>query len=362
MKGFTGFFTLILCFLLSCGNTTTVEEVTYPEVTYTTSTFVDVDYIFNNEGLNQPTMVRVIPETNEVVVLDQGNGCLYVFSHDGEFIRKIGRRGQGPGDLSGAMYFDIDHYGDLYVYETGNFRFSIFSKDGKFHNSFRTNKTIDFRGAELGCCITENREIVTVQAERGYYFTVYSRDGKIIREFGEIQEIIKGRKSLNKESADGFPFVDDYGNYYIFLTKLAQVRKYNPAGILIKEQTLEIPEIQKIKKINPRPEDSPPGLVYNVNLFNEVIFRNNHFYLLGYGERKSGDTETRLFVYVIDLNFNITKKIKLTGLDFGEQSFSTNRAGYMSLRDLQFEVFGEHEEIFIPVRYKAEIIKFSHKK
>ena len=366
MKGFTVFFTLILCFILSCGETTTVEEVTYPVVTYTASTFIDVDYIFNNEGLNQPTMVRVIPETNEVVVLDEGNVCLYVFSQDGTHLRTIGRKGQGPGDLYRPMFIEVDDWGDIYVFESGNRRISIFSKEGKLYNTFGLEQIPDMRGTPSGLSITKDREVVMNLPSRGYYITVYSRDGEVLREIGDITKYgfsgkdVEGRTfdeaHFDELYAQGYPFVDENGNYYIFLNRNPIVKKYNKSGDFISERKLETPEIKTILEDWEPPEDRSESYIWYVSFFNQVVYKNSQFYILNMGKPEPDDTEISMFVYVLDKGLKINKKILLNGLNLGAQDYDSNREGVRFALNMTFDI-NIDEEIFIPISVRAEILK-----
>ncbi|MFC1554710.1 6-bladed beta-propeller [candidate division KSB1 bacterium] len=108
----------------------------YPTIVYKHQTIVDDDYIFNNEGLNLPEMVRVNHATNELVVMDIGNHCLYFFTKEGEFLRKSGRIGQGPAEYLALEYLAIGPDGRIYIQDWKNQRISILSKDGSFMDSF----------------------------------------------------------------------------------------------------------------------------------------------------------------------------------------------------------------------------------
>lgn len=369
MKGFTGFFALAICFLLSCGDTSTVEEVTYPEVTYTASTFVDVDYIFNNEGLNRPMMVRIIPKTNELVVLDEGNVCLYVFSEEGKFLRMIGRRGQGPGEFIGprlrdwnsTMFIEVDESGDIYVFDDGNMRISIFSKEGKLYNTFRLEKGVNMGGIPSGLSITKDREVVMNLPSRGYYITVYSRDVEVLREIGEITKYeIKGGSfdyaHFDETYAPGYPFIDENGNYYIFLNRNPLVKKYNENGDLLYEQQLEIPEIKTILEDWEPPEDWSESYISFVSFFNQVVYKNNQFYILNMGIPEPDDTEISMFVYVLGKDLKIKKKILLNGLNLGAPDFNSNREGLRFALNMTFDI-NIDEEIFTPISIRAEILK-----
>ena len=101
------------------------------------STFIDYNYVFAGESLNHPVQIKENPVTGEIVILDSGNNCLYVFDRNGGFIRRIDNSGEGPGEFESIFSLDIDREGTLYVYDHGLGRLSLFSGDGKFTGSFQ---------------------------------------------------------------------------------------------------------------------------------------------------------------------------------------------------------------------------------
>jgi hypothetical protein len=54
---------------------------------------------------------------------------VYVFGPDGQFIRELGRKGQGPGEYANPVSVEISTEGDIWVADYGNNRISIYSKD-----------------------------------------------------------------------------------------------------------------------------------------------------------------------------------------------------------------------------------------
>jgi len=342
-----------------CVDSTNTLQVTYPELNYAAKTIVSVDDLFLGEGLNKPTAVRCLPNTNEFVVLDVGNVCFYVFSYDGTFVRKIGRRGQGPGELLNPLYFDLDSDGNLYVYEMGNSRISIFSKEGKFISSFRLSNILGYNPelSGTGFFVTGNGEILLNQPRRGYYITVYSKEGKILREVGEIIKYRDSDHSFNEAFAEGFPFKDENGNFYIFLSNLGRVKIFNRLGVLLKDDIIAIPEIRNSVKNFPSPEKMERMMlpVY----FSEIIFKNDHFYLVIRAVDKTNDKSTKLLVYVLDKELKIKKKINALRVDTNNniQDLFARRELSRFLGGTKFDILSENEEIVLPVRYKSEILK-----
>jgi hypothetical protein len=72
-------------------------------------------------------------------VCDAEECCIKVFSAKGEFIRKIGRKGQGPGELGTTFKFDVaGEDGLIYCADSGNSRVGIFDLAGNYRGVIKT--------------------------------------------------------------------------------------------------------------------------------------------------------------------------------------------------------------------------------
>jgi len=350
------FIIIILCY----NSLVFSQEV--PTVMYDRKIFISVDYTFNNEGLYKPYQIREIPKTREKVVLDFGNVCFYVFSHNGKFIRKIGRVGQGPGDMLIPTYFDVDANGDIYVYEHGNKRISIFAKNGKFINSFRVGSVSRPNKANL--FVTQEREILINIPSRGYFITVFSRDGEVLQEIGEIPNE-NSDPSINAMMSSGTPFKHKDGNYYIFLEALHIVKIFNESGVTIREKKLDeifsyLPSKKNIaKSIN----DLKRLLVYvsetkitgvaSASFFWDIIYRNNKIYVLPIRQYLGSEIdENQYFIFVLNEDLEIERKIILP------LNVKLQGPGIFIYKNC-FEVLPETEDVLFPFREGAEIYLFT---
>lgn len=73
--------------------------------------------------------LAVAPD-GRIYTLHRQEALLRVFDAEGEFVRTIGRRGEGPGEFDGLSSMGI--IGDtLWVLDTGTYRFSFFTLDGE---------------------------------------------------------------------------------------------------------------------------------------------------------------------------------------------------------------------------------------
>jgi len=68
-------------------------------------------------------------------VADRDNGRVQVFGVDGAFLRQIGQKGQGPGELGQVTDMVVTTDGKVVVADLGRGAFSIFARDGTFERN-----------------------------------------------------------------------------------------------------------------------------------------------------------------------------------------------------------------------------------
>ncbi len=75
----------------------------------------------------------ITDSAGNLFVADYGTNCVYVFTKDGAFIRRIGSgTGSDDGQLSGPIDAAISPSGEVYILENVNCRVSVFRQDGTF--------------------------------------------------------------------------------------------------------------------------------------------------------------------------------------------------------------------------------------
>ena len=85
---------------------------------------------FGRELLQRPTGLARNPATGEIYVADTAEHDIKVFTGDGRFIRKLGRRGTAPGEFNAPTHLAFAN-GNLYVTDTLNNRVQVLSADGQ---------------------------------------------------------------------------------------------------------------------------------------------------------------------------------------------------------------------------------------
>ena len=88
------------------------------------------------EDLGQPTGISWNNLTQRLYVTDTGNQVVLEFDHLGNVMRRIGRRGAGPGEFNFPTYLWVDADTDLLVTDSLNFRIQRFDPGAVFLSTF----------------------------------------------------------------------------------------------------------------------------------------------------------------------------------------------------------------------------------
>ncbi|MCH7683467.1 MAG: 6-bladed beta-propeller [Gemmatimonadetes bacterium] len=78
-----------------------------------------------------------IDRLGRIYVLEDQADEIRVFEADGRYVRNIGRRGSGPGELANPIGMDWDADGNLWVVDVGNARYSVFDTTGSYLTQHR---------------------------------------------------------------------------------------------------------------------------------------------------------------------------------------------------------------------------------
>lgn len=107
---------------------------------------------------------KIKVKNNIIYILDNtGLHYLYVFGINGNFIRKIGKRGKGPGEYSRLCDFDIDKNGNIYLYDRQHKKLLIYDSLGFFIKE----KNLPFR-ADAFNLLNEGKYIFSVVKENNF--------------------------------------------------------------------------------------------------------------------------------------------------------------------------------------------------
>jgi hypothetical protein len=87
------------------------------------------------EGREEYLFSRILIDVDEnenIYVLDNQTATIRVFNKQGEYLKTIGKKGQGPGELISPRTIQITPQNEIMVYDFGIRRLTFFSLEGEF--------------------------------------------------------------------------------------------------------------------------------------------------------------------------------------------------------------------------------------
>jgi sugar lactone lactonase YvrE len=88
--------------------------------------------------VSQPTGIALDPPSGRIYMVDTGSHEVKIFARDGALLRRIGRRGTGPGQFNFPTMAWMSDKGELLVADSLNFRTQVFDTEGNFIREFGT--------------------------------------------------------------------------------------------------------------------------------------------------------------------------------------------------------------------------------
>jgi hypothetical protein len=176
----------------------------YPIKSLNKEVFIGVDDHFGKDYLSYIFNIAV-GINDEIIVFDQNAMCFFIIDKNKNLLNKFGQSGQGPGDFNWNIEFSVGNDGDIYVLDKFNVRMSIFDSNCKLKNIFRIDKLFYYSLFT----VTQKREIVLNNPSNGYYISVFSDNGKLLKTIGKILEINSKIPQYNTYLAIGLPYYDE---------------------------------------------------------------------------------------------------------------------------------------------------------
>jgi len=176
-----------------------------------------------------------IDSRDRVYISDRYNFCIKVFDETGKYLRTIGRKGRGPGDLVGPGSTGFSTSGDLWVMERGNRRFQCFDTFGKSKTIFK------YKHIPIWMAVTGKNEIAVYSPYMTHktrkLISLYNEKGKCLREIGTYHD-----PSKIAIGCEWLVFAkDQHDNFFAGNMKTPVVRKYTAGGTMVMAFTFETP-------------------------------------------------------------------------------------------------------------------------
>ncbi len=174
---------------------------------------------------------------NNIYIVDKKENCVYSFNEKGEFIEKIGRPGQGPGEFKRPNSIYIDSEDNIYVLDSGNRRIEKFDSHHKyirsvkiieFPSGYHQKMSLDKDGNFIisGHYINQKKVLARFSPRGellGYFdFPIVEYKGQKFNEFNQIM--------VNQRLTGGPICMDNEGNIFFSYTWPHLIKVTNPEG------------------------------------------------------------------------------------------------------------------------------------
>ena len=228
-------------------------------------------------------------------------GSMYVFDYkekairkygvEGDYIKKFGTIGQGPGEFVLPKCFCVDKNGFVYVADIGKRKIEIFDKKGSVYTSFYIKPTY-----ESATVLAKNMDTIYVATTKeDKIITAYNYKGEELFSFCDAKK--EKTKFAQTFSNVVYMSYDDYGNIWVAYRAFPIIRKYTPKGELIFEKELTSENITKTRIDEKNNSYSKQTSFYYY--LSDIIDANNYMYVSSNSEimeieMKSGDIK-RIF-------------------------------------------------------------------
>ena len=232
-------------------------------------------------------------------ICDAEECCVKVFSANGQFIRKIGRKGQGPGELGTTFKLDIDEEsGLIYCADAGNSRIDVFESSGDFRGMIRTlvppRDVICLKGT-----------IITASYNRilNSLYTMYDSQLRIAKTFGELFDANVPNTPNGLYLYTMANHAKEGSSLYVLFECLPFVSIYSLDGRLVNRLTIDNKDITSIYDKNiVGLKKGPVDGVLGVSPWNRggCLYKGRYYYLADF---KTDE------VWEFDLNGKLSRKI-----------------------------------------------------
>uniref|UniRef100_A0A182YEI0 RING-type domain-containing protein n=1 Tax=Anopheles stephensi TaxID=30069 RepID=A0A182YEI0_ANOST len=191
----------------------------------------------SHEELSYPQGITFDPDRRELFVTDKWKHCIFVFSQEGQLLRKLCSKGDQAGQLRSPEGIAFCSSGIIFVCDTGNDRIQCLStSDGKVHSQFgRLTKDQFVKGSQSKISSRmvdlKNPTDIAVQKDAILVLDAGNRRVKLFNKYGEQLQEFGQTGTINGQfqypevigvDPAGFILVGDGGN--------AKILVYRPNG------------------------------------------------------------------------------------------------------------------------------------
>jgi len=181
--------------------------------------------------------------SSNIYIIDNRGNEVFIFSSSGQFQKKFGRSGQGPGELLQPYNLMVTQ-NSIVVSEVGNMRVQFLDFDGLYQKGFKIFKgyysmVINDKGLIIG--------VPVIRLPDDNLIEVLSQEGEVVASFGKPMDFNKlSFRSLNQAN---LALTKD-GEILLAFRFFPIIRKYSQSGDLLAEFKIKNEILKAKEKIN----------------------------------------------------------------------------------------------------------------
>jgi hypothetical protein len=176
-------------------------------------------------------------------VLDSPSSCIFKFNAQGDFVKQLGRGGQGPGEFSFPSLFLVSD-NTIIVDDVRNGRLQYLDLEGNYLRSFKT-----FEGY-YSLSISNAGHLIAAPRRSPFnnspLVKILSEDGILLFSFGNHPVGLGDSTSFDSVAID----VNTNGEVFVAFRLLALVQRYSASGRLVREYKINHSFMEKREKYN----------------------------------------------------------------------------------------------------------------
>lgn len=170
----------------------------------------------NKQGKDGGIQGLLCDNAGNLYISDPDNGCVHVVSAEtGSWLRKIGSKGVGDGQLQLPQSIAIDRFGQIFIVDYGTSKVSVFNKAGMFQRSWGGKGTGKGQFNVPRGVAVDKVDRVYVADSLNHRVSVFSAGGDYLYSFGgrgnELGKFI-GPADLSIDPENNCLYVVDRGN------------------------------------------------------------------------------------------------------------------------------------------------------
>lgn len=199
--------------------------------------FPNEESTITNDYLMHPHDLKIL--NDRFIVCDLEESCVKIFNNKGDFINKIGRMGQGPGEIGAAFKVSVDiKKALLYVLDPSNSRISIFRDSGEYIKSIKIltppGNLLYINGLIHTCGYND---------ARGTLFSIYDSNGKLIKTYEKYFDKKIPNNRFASRLYSEVNMTNDDENIYVLFEYIPYICIYSKEGdikkrVLIKNKKI----------------------------------------------------------------------------------------------------------------------------